>query len=217
MATLQARIEMLKLESRLKDQAIKTLEQQRQRERSSDAAQQQASEAGPKWEQQSRSAQELPGDARAAADEVEAARVTAEAAVAELAAEREFAAEAARARAEELKRWAAAADKSAAELASRITDLEAEREAAKRTALAELTTCRDAGMQAVFELEAQVAELATQKAALEQANERLQAEVERQRTSLSKNRVIFHNCALSMQHTLSLLKVVAPRKVTSHG
>ena len=66
--------------------------------------------------------------------------------------------------------------------AAKIAELEAERESARRSALAELTACRDAGLQAVYELEAQVSELAAEK-------ERLQAEVVRQRASLSKNRV----------------------------
>ncbi|KAK9907558.1 hypothetical protein WJX75_005941 [Coccomyxa subellipsoidea] len=89
--------------------------------------------------------------------------------------------EAARQRAEELGRWASAADRAAADQAAKIAELEAERESARRSALAELTACRDAGLQAVYELEAQVSELAAEK-------ERLQAEVVRQRASLSKNR-----------------------------
>jgi hypothetical protein len=58
--------------------------------------------------------------------------------------------------AQELQRWAAAADAAQGELRARIGELEGERERAKRAALAELTTCRDAGLRAVEELEAQV-------------------------------------------------------------
>lgn len=55
-----------------------------------------------------------------------------------------------------MRRWAAAADEAAAQRNAKIGALEAERDSIKRTALAELTVCRDAGLQAVYELEAQV-------------------------------------------------------------
>ena len=57
---------------------------------------------------------------------------------------------------QELKKWAAAADSAQSELRARIGVLEGERDRAKHATLAELTTCRDAGLRAVEELEAQV-------------------------------------------------------------
>ena len=60
------------------------------------------------------------------------------------------------ARVQDMRRWAAAADEAAAQREAKIGALEAERDTLKRAALAELTVCRDAGLQAVYELEAQV-------------------------------------------------------------
>ncbi|BDA50927.1 probable Kinesin-like protein KIFC3 at C-terminar half [Coccomyxa sp. Obi] len=171
-AALEGRIRQLAAEAASKEQAL----EQAQREH---AARIQAAQAvNENVAQKQADSERLEGDIQR---ELAAAQEKLRAIESAAAAEREAAAEAARARAEELARWAAAADRAAAEQAAKIADLEAAREAARRSALAELTACRDAGLQAVYELEAQVSELTTEK-------ERLQAEVQRQRASLSKNR-----------------------------
>ncbi len=123
-AALEAQVLQLTQDLASKDQALELLQNHQ-----SAAAAPEAAEATEPPSQEP-SSMELESEVVAAKESLRAAEATA------------------KLRAEELGRWAAAADRAAAEQAAKIAELEAERETARRGALAELTACRDAGLQA---------------------------------------------------------------------